>query len=68
MMNTALTRTRATAQTAADIDVSKGALTTLGVASALVGLWAVACFVGALLASGGPIALARAWLTAVTGV
>jgi hypothetical protein len=33
----------------------------------LAGLWAVACFVGALLATGGPIALAQAWISAVTG-
>lgn len=68
MTNTALTRTRVTEQAAADTNVSKGALTALGVASALVGLWAVACFVGGMLASGGPIALARAWVSAITGV
>ncbi|MFZ5762542.1 MAG: hypothetical protein ACOY8P_06405 [Thermodesulfobacteriota bacterium] len=68
MTNTALSRTRVTAQqAAAEINVSKGAVTALGVASALVGLWAVACFVGGMLASGGPIDMARAWISAVTG-
>lgn len=68
MTNTVLTRTRVTEQATAGTTVSKGALAALGVASALVGLWAVACFVGGMLASGGPIALARAWVSAVTGV
>ncbi|MEW6593873.1 MAG: hypothetical protein AB1413_03270 [Thermodesulfobacteriota bacterium] len=68
MKNIALTRTRVTEQATAKTDVSRGALATLGVASSLVGLWAVACFVGGMIASGGPIALARAWVTAVTGV
>ena len=68
MMNTAMTRTRVTEQATADTNVSKGALATLGIASGLVGLWAVACFVSAMMTSGGPIALARAWVSAITGV
>jgi hypothetical protein len=42
-------------------------LAAFGTVSTLVGLWAVACFVGALLATGGPLALAKAWISAVTG-
>ena len=68
MTNTVLTRTRVNEQATTEINASKGALAALGVASALVGLWAVACFVGGIVASGGPIALARAWISAVTGV
>ncbi|MFA6900231.1 MAG: hypothetical protein WC256_08500 [Desulfurivibrionaceae bacterium] len=49
------------------MQISTGALATFGTLSTLVGLWAVACFVGAMLATGGPLALASAWISAVTG-
>jgi len=34
----------------------------------LTGLWAMAAVISALAKAGGPIGLARAWITAVTGV
>ncbi len=60
-------RTRSVAQETTDTKIATGALTAFGAISTLAGLWAVACFVGALLATGGPLALARAWISAVTG-
>ena len=60
-------RTRSVAREATDTKISTGALTAFGAISTLTGLWAVACFVGALLAAGGPLALARAWISAITG-
>ena len=68
MTNTTLTRTRVNDQAQVGAEVSKGAIATVGVASALIGLWAVACFVGGMLASGGPLAVCRAWISAVTGI
>lgn len=68
MTNTVLSRTRVTGQSAAEVNVSKGVLTALGVASALVGLWTVACFIGGMVVSGGLFALAKAWISAITGV
>ena len=47
--------------------VSKGSMITMGVVSALVGIWAVACLVSAI-AEGGPIELIKGWFTAVLGV
>ena len=35
--------------------------------SALIGLWALACLINALVKSGGPIKLFRKWLQAVRG-
>ena len=58
---------RPVAQVTTDTRISTGALAAFGTLSTLVGLWAVACFVGALLATGGPIALAQTWISAVTG-
>lgn len=60
-------RTSSVAQATTDTHISTGAVAVFGTISALVGLWAVACFVGALLISGGPLALARGWISAVTG-
>lgn len=68
MTNTALTRTRVTGKATAAADLSRGALAAVGVASTLVGLWGVACFVAGMIATGGPIALASAWISAVTGI
>lgn len=48
--------------------VSKGSLAVLGGVSTLIGLWAVACFVGGMISSGGPLALARSWFSAVTSM
>lgn len=47
--------------------ISTGAVAAFGTIATLIGLWAVACFAGALLAAGGPLALAKAWISAVTG-
>lgn len=60
-------RTKSVAKEAADTRISTGAVAVFGTLSTLTGLWAVACFVGALLTSGGPLALARAWISSVTG-
>jgi hypothetical protein len=35
---------------------------------AMIVVWAVAAFAGALITSGGPLALFRGWLQAVTGL
>ena len=71
MTHTSLTKTRnqarSVAQATTDTKISTGALAVFGTLSTLVGLWSVACFVGALLTTGGPIALAQAWISAVTG-
>jgi len=38
------------------------------VMAALVGLWGLACLAGGIMAAGGPVELARAWLGAVIGI
>jgi hypothetical protein len=60
-------QTRSVAKDTTDTMISTGALAVFGTISTLAGLWAVACFVGALLATGGPLSLAKAWISAVTG-
>ena len=49
-------------------EVSKAGMYTVGVASALIGIWGLACFVGGLVASGGPLSLVGNWFKSVTGM
>lgn len=58
---------RSVAQATTESKISTGALAVFGTLTTVTGLWAVACFVGALLVAGGPLSLARAWISAVTG-
>jgi len=60
-------QTKETAKVAVD-SVSRGSIITMGVASALVGLWAVACLVSAMVGSGSPIELIKSWFSAVSGM
>ena len=59
-------KVKETSNTAVD-SVSRSSIITMGVASGLVGLWAVACLVSAMVDS-GPIELIRNWFSAVFGM
>ncbi|OGR03985.1 MAG: hypothetical protein A2511_07105 [Deltaproteobacteria bacterium RIFOXYD12_FULL_50_9] len=48
--------------------ISKGGMTVLGGVAGLVGLWAVACFAGALASRAGVVGLVRGWFGAVFGM
>lgn len=61
------TKTQETSKAAID-SVSRGSIITMGLASALVGLWAVACLASAMLGSGSPIELIKGWFSAVSGM
>lgn len=61
-------QTRTNADTQVQSEVFKGAMFVTTAASATIGLWAVACFVGGLVASGGPISMLKGFITAVTGI
>ncbi|MDH5523713.1 MAG: hypothetical protein OEY01_06930 [Desulfobulbaceae bacterium] len=56
--------------TATGIDsLSKGVVISMGVVSAIIGLWAVACLVGAMLSSNStPLAMVSNWVHAITGM
>ena len=47
--------------------VSRITITTMGVVSGLVGIWAVACIVSAMV-SAGPVGLFTGFISAVTGM
>lgn len=44
-----------------------GTIAFMGGVSALIGIWAAACFIGGLLSS-GPVELAYGWFRAVAGL
>jgi hypothetical protein len=49
-------------------EVSKVSITFVAILGAAVGLWSLACIVGGLAASGGPLKLVGSWFKAVTGM
>ncbi len=58
--------TDSSTQTGVD-SVSKSSMITMGIVSGLVGIWAVACLVSAMV-DGGPIELIKSWFTAAFGM
>lgn len=64
----ARTRIRTGEKTYAATEISRAGMYTVGIASALIGLWGFASFVGGLIASGGPLSLLGNWFKAVAGL
>jgi Flp pilus assembly protein TadB len=64
----AKTRTQGTAPVMEQLEAHQAALAAMSAAPVMIVLWAAACFVGALVTSGGPLGLARGWLQAVSGM
>ena len=50
------------------VEVSKGAMFVAASVSAAIGLWAVACFVGGVVVSGGPVAMVQSFFSAFVGM
>jgi hypothetical protein len=68
MTTTIKTKSKATESSNTAVDsVSRSSIITMGVASGLVGLWAFACLISAMVDS-GPIELIRNWFSAVMGM
>lgn len=49
-------------------EVSKISITFVAILGVAVGLWSLACIVGGLVASGGPLEFAASWFKAVSGM
>ena len=61
-------KTTATTSSDSVTEVSRVGIVTIAAFGAIVGLWSVACFVGGMVASGGPLAFIGAWFKAVSGI
>ena len=48
-------------------EISKITLAAGGVMAGLVGIWGFTCLAAGLISAGGPVELAKAWFSAVTG-
>ncbi|MBU0730176.1 MAG: hypothetical protein KKE17_12065 [Proteobacteria bacterium] len=48
--------------------VSKGSIILMGAVSAIIGLWAVACFVGAMMSSSSPTGVFGGWFSSIIGM
>ncbi len=64
---TALTREKSAVQTTVNIGNDKVAVGAIGIASLLIGCWAVVCLTSGVISSGGPIGLVSNLLTAISG-
>ena len=61
-------RTKAGEKATVTTEISKAGIYTVGIASALIGIWGLACFAGGLVASGGPLSHVGSWFKAVAGL
>lgn len=52
----------------ATAEISKGAVVSVGVVGAVIGLWSLASLVGGMIAAGGPFSVVKSWFGAVTGL
>jgi len=52
----------------ATTEVSRVTITFVAILGVAVGLWSLACIIGGLAASGGPLKLVGDWVKAVTGM
>lgn len=61
-------RTKVTERSSVSTEVSKVSISFVAILGVAVGVWSLACIVGGLAASGGPLNLVGEWLKAVTGM
>lgn len=61
-------RTTISTQTDATTEISKVGITTIAAFGIVVGFWSIACIIGGMAASGGPLAFVGNWFKAVTGM
>ena len=66
--NIAKTRTNTKASVDTQAEVSRGAIISINTVGVVIGLWALASLVGGMVSAGGPVALVKAWFSAVTGM
>ena len=62
------TRVQAGENVTATTEVSRAGMYTVGIISAMIGVWGLACFVGGMVASGGPLSFVGNWFKAVAGL
>ncbi len=64
---TAITRERSAAIDNVSVELSKVGVGAVGISSALIGCWAVACLASGMISSGGPASLVSNFVSALIG-
>ena len=67
-MTTATTKTRVQTKANTQAEISRGAIISMATTGAVVGLWSFASLANAMVMTGGPVSLAKAWFGAVVGM
>jgi len=67
-MTTATTKTRVQTKANTQAEISRGAIISMVTTGAVVGLWSFASLASAMVMTGGPVSLAKAWFGAVVGM
>lgn len=65
--STTITREKSAAIDNVNVEISKVGIGAIGVVSAVIGCWAVACLFSGMISSGGPAGLISNLLSAITG-
>ncbi len=64
---TATSKDRSIARENVGVELNKVAVGAIGISSAIIGCWAVACLSSAMISSGGPVSLVSHFVSAVIG-
>ncbi len=67
-MTTTTTKTRVQTKVNTQAEISRSAIISMATTGAVVGLWSFASPAGAMVMTGGPVSLAKAWVGAVVGM
>lgn len=67
-MTTATTKTRVQSKVNTQAEISRGAIISMATTGAVVGLWSFASLASAMVMTGGPVSLAKAWAGAIIGM
>ena len=67
-MTTATTKTRVQTKANTQAEISRGTIISMATTGAVVGLWSFASLASAMIMTGGPVSLAKAWAGAIIGM
>lgn len=65
--NAAVTKETSVVKENINVEISKVSAAAIGIASILIGCWAVATLISGMISTGGPMALVKGFITAISG-
>jgi len=67
MKDTTITKERNAALESAGVEISKVGIGAIAVTSTLIGCWALACLISAMISTDGPAGLVSGFISAISG-